>query len=96
MILIPIYALHRHKKYWDRPNVFDPDRFIHGRFNGREHRYSYMPFGAGSRIYLGMAFARAKAQPVLATLLQSLTFETADDRPIEFESAVLRLGKASR
>ena len=90
MILIPIYALHRHKTYWDRPNAFDPDRFMDGRFKGREHRYSYMPFGAGSRICLGMAFALAEAQTVLATLFQSLTFEITDGRPIEFESAVLR------
>lgn len=90
MILIPIYALHRHKKYWDRPNVFDPERFLDGRFKSREHRYSYMPFGAGSRICLGMAFALVEAQTVLATLLQSLSFETTEDQPIEFESAVLR------
>jgi cytochrome P450 len=26
-IIIPTYALHRHKKYWTNPHSFDPDRF---------------------------------------------------------------------
>lgn len=90
MVLIPVYALHRHLSYWDRPNVFEPERFMGDNFIPREHRYSYMPFGAGSRICLGMAFAMAEAQTVLATLLQELHFESADIDNIEFESAVLR------
>ena len=31
-----IYALHRHRLYWRRPEVFDPDRFLLEHKTGRD------------------------------------------------------------
>ena len=45
LLLIPVYALHRHPDFWDKPQVFDPDRF-----DPRAARGRFMPFGAGPRI----------------------------------------------
>ena len=43
--MIPIYAIHRHRSYWDDPDRFDPDRFAPGR--PKPPRFQFMPFGAG-------------------------------------------------
>jgi cytochrome P450 len=76
-IVIPIYALHRHKRRWADPDVFDPMRFTPDK---EKHlsRYQYMPFGAGPRICIGMAFAMIEATAILATILQSARFELAE------------------
>ncbi len=73
-IVMPIYAIHRHHKRWRDPDVFDPTRFAPENEAGIS-RYQYLPFGAGPRICIGMAFAMIEATAMLATLLQSASFE---------------------
>lgn len=71
LVLIPVYALHRHPDFWDKPQVFDPDRFHTSRFDARTARGRFMPFGAGPRICLGMAFAMAELKAMLVTILRA-------------------------
>lgn len=74
-VVIPIYALHRHHRYWHEPNVFDPDRFAPG--EPAPDRHVYMPFGAGPRICLGAAFAMTELVVLLATLMRGAEFAVA-------------------
>lgn len=74
-IVIPVYALHRHSRYWRDPHVFDPDRFGPG--EPAPDRHVYMPFGAGPRICLGAAFAMTELVVVLATLMRGADFTVA-------------------
>ena len=69
-IYIPIYAVHRHRALWSDPDLFDPDRFTPDQLSARD-RYTYLPFGAGPRICIGMSFALAEATVILATLLRA-------------------------
>nr|WP_293366238.1 cytochrome P450 [Phenylobacterium sp.] len=71
-VLIPIYALHRHRRWWRDPDVFDPDRFAPDR--PAPDRHLYMPFGAGGRVCLGAAFAMTELVVMLATLMRGATF----------------------
>ncbi len=73
LVFLPVYALHRHARLWDRPAAFDPDRFAPDAVRGR-HRYGYLPFGAGPRACIGASFAVMEAQIILATLLSRLSF----------------------
>ena len=70
-VFIPIYAVHHHKTLWEHPDRFDPDRFAPDLVKAR-HRYSYLPFGAGPRICIGMGFALIEAVAILATLLPAV------------------------
>jgi cytochrome P450 len=74
LVMLPIYAIHRHALLWDRPNAFDPDRFAPEAGRGR-NRFSYLPFGAGPRACIGASFAMMEAQIILATLLARFSFE---------------------
>ena len=81
-ILMPIYAVHRHAKRWERADEFDPTRFAPGN-EAAIPRYQYMPFGAGPRVCIGMSFAMVEATAILATFLQHARFETvAGEEPI--------------
>ena len=77
-VILPIYAVHHHKLLWDEPERFDPDRFTPEAVKSR-HRYSYLPFGAGPRICIGMGFALLEAAAILGTLLPAIKLESAPD-----------------
>ena len=73
-ILIPIYAVHRHRKLWDDPDLFNPDRFLPEAETARP-RSQYMPFGGGPRVCIGQAFAMMEATVLLATFVRAARFD---------------------
>jgi len=73
LVVIPPYVIHRHKRLWDEPSAFRPERFLPGARESID-RYAYLPFGAGPRICIGMQFAMVEAMIVLATLARTLRF----------------------
>jgi cytochrome P450 len=76
-VMLPIYALHRHRLLWDRPDAFDPDRFAPGH---QTPRYAYLPFGDGPRICIGASFALTEAVIMLATLVARFRFAPVPGR----------------
>lgn len=82
IVIVAPWILHRHKKLWDDPDAFIPDRFA-----GKEREYlaggAYMPFGVGPRICIGASFALMELQIVLAMLLERFSFALDDDRPLK-------------
>jgi len=76
-IVMPIYAIHRHRRRWQDPDAFDPERFAPER-EEKIPRYQYMPFGAGPRICIGNAFAMIEATTILATLLGRARFAAVE------------------
>ncbi len=74
LIIVPVYAIHRHRKLWTDPDRFDPDRFLPE--NESDHlRTQFMPFGFGQRTCIGMSFAMLEATAVLATLVRGARFD---------------------
>jgi cytochrome P450 len=72
MIIVSPYILHRHRRLWNEPDVFDPSRFL-DKVQRPIERFSYLPFGAGPRACIGAAFALLEATLVLATIMQHFT-----------------------
>lgn len=75
-MILPIYALHRHRMLWDNPDAFNPDRFL-----TPPDRFAFLPFGAGPRICIGAGFAMQEAVIILATLLARFRFTLAGPPP---------------
>jgi cytochrome P450 len=86
-IVVPIYHLHRDPTLWDRPSVFDPDRFSKERSAGRS-RYAFIPFGDGPRVCIGKQFAIMEAKLLLASLARRVRFDRIDARPLRLEPTV--------
>jgi len=59
------WLVQRHRKLWDDPDAFDPERFAPDRRKAY-HRFQYIPFGAGPRTCVGARFAMAEALTILA------------------------------
>jgi len=74
LIIIPVFAVHRHRALWDDPDRFDPERFTPER-EAKYPRTQFMPFGFGPRTCIGMSFAMMEALAILATLVQRARFE---------------------
>jgi len=74
LILIPIYAIHRHVRLWMDPSRFDPDRF-RPEEEARHARTQWMPFGYGPRVCIGATFAMLEATALLATLVRGARFD---------------------
>jgi cytochrome P450 len=74
------WVLHRHRLLWERPDEFDPARFMPEA--GTPVRYSYIPFGVGPRQCIGLQFAMAEATLVLAMLLREFTVAPTVDRSV--------------
>jgi cytochrome P450 len=62
------WVMHRHRRFWDQPTAFMPDRFASSGAPWTQMP-AYIPLGAGPRICIGLSFALSEAQVVLATLL---------------------------
>ena len=76
-VILPIYALHRHRLLWDDPDAFRPDRFADPK---AVPRFQYLPFGDGPRICIGASFALQEAVIILATLLARFRFSPVPGR----------------
>jgi cytochrome P450 len=84
IMAVGLYALHRDPALWDRPLVFDPDRFGPEASKGR-HRWQFIPFLAGPRSCIGEHFAMLEATLAMATIARSLEIRSVDS---EFPVAV--------
>jgi cytochrome P450 len=51
-VLFSPYLLHHDPRWWDRPDHFDPQRWLDTR--PPHAPYAYLPFGAGPRVCLGL------------------------------------------
>ena len=76
ILVIPVFVVHRHRKLWRDPDVFDPDRFMPER-EAQHARTQFMPFGFGPRTCIGMSFAMIEAVVLLAALVRSARFTCA-------------------
>jgi cytochrome P450 len=81
------WMLHRHEALWERPDEFDPDRFLPERREGR-HRFQYIPFGAGPRLCVGARFATAEALAILAHWLGQWRFDPVPGHEVRVHGMV--------
>jgi cytochrome P450 len=81
VIMVSPYVLHRRRGLWDNPDAFDPSRFL-GEKRERIDRFAYIPFGAGPRVCIGMAFAIQEAIILLAHLLRAFRFDLVDGQVV--------------
>jgi cytochrome P450 len=73
IVITSPFVSHRHRRFWDEPDSFRPERFAPG---PREQvdRWVYFPFGVGPRVCIGASFAIQEALAALATLLPRFRF----------------------
>ncbi|CAG2064945.1 unnamed protein product, partial [Timema podura] len=66
-VLIPAYAIHHDPEFYPEPEKFDPERFTEENKASRPS-CTYLPFGEGPRICIGVRFGLLQVKVGLATL----------------------------
>jgi len=79
LVIVSQWIAHHDPRWWYEPDAFRPDRWLDptgARFPppGARPKYSYFPFGGGSRICIGESFAWTEAILLLATIAQHWRF----------------------
>lgn len=82
MLVVVPWLLHRHRKLWDRPDHFIPERFLPDNPNPPQ-RYSYIPFSLGPRVCAGASFGFTEALLCIATLAQRVRLRLAPGAVVE-------------
>jgi cytochrome P450 len=81
IILMSQWVTHRLPDLWPEPDQFKPERF-HPETGQKYHPQAYFPFGAGSRICIGMPFANLEARILLGAILQRYVPRLAPGFPV--------------
>jgi cytochrome P450 len=82
MLMVIPWLLHRHRRLWDQPDHFMPERFLPENAGSRQ-RYSYIPFSVGPRVCTGAAFGMTEALLCVATLAQRARLRLAPGAVVE-------------
>jgi cytochrome P450 len=75
-VLLSPWILHRHKRVWEQPELFAPQRFLPPTRDAIP-RGAYIPFGLGPRICIGQGFALQEIMIVLSVIIPHYRFELA-------------------
>ena len=79
-VMTVIYPIHTHHMdaWWTDPYRFDPERFMAGREEHARHSHSYIPFGGGNHMCLGLRFAEMQIKAVLFQWVQKYRWSVPD------------------
>lgn len=80
-VYIPVLGIHYDPKYYPEPDNFDPERFTEENKKSRPN-FSYLPFGEGPRICIGMRFGIMQTKTGLIHILSNYEVSPAKDTPI--------------
>lgn len=69
LLFVVPWLLHRHRKLWELPDHFIPERFLPDNA-AKISKFAYVPFSIGPRICAGANFGLTEAILCLATLVQ--------------------------
>lgn len=69
VVVSPIHT-HHMVAWWDEPWRFDPARFSPERAEDQRHSHSWIPFGGGPHMCLGLRFAELQVKVLMHQLLQ--------------------------
>jgi cytochrome P450 len=86
-VLISPYIVQRHPAYWERPDAFDPERFLPEAAAAR-NRFVYLPFGLGPRACIGEHLAQIEMHAHAIMLARRFSLDLVPGQTIEIEPQV--------
>lgn len=84
MINIPVYGIHHDPDYYPEAEKYRPERFTPDEVVKRP-MCSFLPFGEGPRICIGLRFGLMQAKLGLALLLKNFRFTLHPSTPVPLE-----------
>ncbi|KAL8216965.1 hypothetical protein R6Q57_023802 [Mikania cordata] len=74
-LFVNAWAIGRDPECWEKPNSFEPERFLGSKVDYKGQHFSLLPFGAGRRMCVGVPLAQRVLHLVLGSLLREFDWE---------------------
>jgi cytochrome P450 len=87
LVLLCQYLMHRDERFFPDPSRFDPERWT-PKAKATRPKFSYFPFGGGSRQCIGESFAWMEGLLVIATLAQRWRLRVVPGHPVALQPLV--------
>ena len=87
-VIVYVYGAHHAPRYWERPESFEPERFIKTNEKLRTP-FTYLPFGGGPRVCIGNQYAMLQILMILSDLLRTYDFQLVPGQTIEARPMVI-------
>ncbi|KAK6135624.1 hypothetical protein DH2020_030635 [Rehmannia glutinosa] len=78
LVITNVWAIGRDPLSWDKPEKFEPHRFLNSSIDFKGLDFELIPFGAGRRSCPGIAFSNAAIEFVIANLVHKFNWELPD------------------
>ncbi len=85
-VVAPIFT-HYMPEWWSEPHRFDPDRFTRERAEDERHSHSWIPFGGGPHMCIGLRFAEAQIKLVMHHIVRRYRWSVAPDYRMPVQQA---------
>jgi len=84
LVFLPVLGLQRDPEYFPDPEKFDPERFAE---ENKKHirPFTYLPFGEGPRVCIGVRFGMMQTKVGLISLLKNCKFSLNDRTKVPLE-----------
>ncbi len=84
-VMANVWSCMRDPEYWDRPDEFNPRRFVEASTGALKtgKNPAMMPFGLGKRACIGESIGRLQLFLIFASILQKFAVSFADERDLE-------------
>ncbi|XP_062552473.1 probable cytochrome P450 6a14 [Armigeres subalbatus] len=80
-LIVPVYGIQHDPEYYPDPERYDPDRFTPDQV-AKRNPFTFLPFGEGPRICIGLRFGMMQARVGLAYLLKDFSFTLSSKTPV--------------
>ncbi|KAF7281446.1 hypothetical protein GWI33_004771 [Rhynchophorus ferrugineus] len=92
-VQIPVWGIHMDPEYYPNPEIFDPERFT-AENKAKRPDMSYLPFGEGPRMCIGLRFGMMQVRVGLISLIKNFKFTLNEktSNPIKIEKVSFALG----
>nr|QNN89151.1 cytochrome P450 [Achyranthes bidentata] len=99
-VLVNVWAIGRDPNIWERPNSFEPERFLGSEIDVKGRNFELIPFGAGRRLCPGSPLAIRMLHLMLGSLIHGFDWKleggiSPEEMDME-EKFALTLEKAQR
>ncbi|KAH0813543.1 hypothetical protein GEV33_009247 [Tenebrio molitor] len=91
-VMIQVLGIQRDPEHYPDPEKFDPERFSEENKKTR-HPYTFLPFGEGPRICIGLRFGMMQTKVALTILLKNYKFSLGSKTalPLKFDPKSVRM-----
>lgn len=86
-IVLSPWVMHHDPRYFPDPFRFDPDRWT-PEARAERPKFSFFPFGGGSRVCIGESFARMEGVLLIATLAQQWRLQLVPHQTVEPQAII--------